>query len=104
MTGRMAVQVLLTWRCAKSGKTGQNTMAQVQVGQNLWRAPWAALDQPCSQEDGLVYIRVNSSLRDMPVHTTYIQSTCELRALHTPGTCLVADISLCWCQGSAKPQ
>lgn len=76
------VQVLLTWRCAKSGKTGQNTMAQVQVGQNLWRAPWAALDQPCSQEDGLVYIRVNSSLRDMPVHTINMRVTHFTQARH----------------------
>ena len=55
------LQVMLTWRCAQSGMTGQNTMAQVQVGQNLWRAPWIALANTCSQEDTLVYIQVRPS-------------------------------------------
>ena len=40
-------------------------MAQVQAGQNLWQAPWAALHQPCSLEDDLVYIQVNLSLVDI---------------------------------------
>ena len=52
------LQVLLTWRCAESGLTGQNTMAQVQAGQNLWRAPWIALASTCSPKDTLAYIQV----------------------------------------------
>ena len=40
-------------------------MAQVQAGQNLWRAPWAALHQPCSLEDDLVYIQVTFTLVDI---------------------------------------
>ncbi len=40
--------------------TGQNTMAQVQAGQNLWRAPWIALSSTCSPKDTLVYIQVRA--------------------------------------------
>ncbi|CAL8465131.1 g4666 [Coccomyxa elongata] len=53
-------QVLLTWTCAKSGKTGQSMMAQVQQGQNLWRAPWGNYDDTCEETDGLVYIQVHA--------------------------------------------
>lgn len=55
MTG---IQVLLTWKCAKSGKDGQTMMAQVQQGQNLWRAPWAQYEDTCDASDDLVYLQV----------------------------------------------
>ncbi len=33
-------------------------MAQVQQGQNLWRAPWGNYDDTCEETDGLAYIQV----------------------------------------------
>ena len=52
--------MLLTWRCDKSGQTGQNMMAQVQLGQHLWRAPWAAMTDTCTPQDSIAYIQVGS--------------------------------------------
>ena len=52
------MQVLLTWTCSKSGKTGQAMMAQVQQGQNLWRAPWGNYEESCEASDTLAYIQV----------------------------------------------
>ena len=52
--------MLLTWRCNKSGQTGQNMMAQVQLGQHLWRAPWAAMTDTCTPQDSIAYIQVGS--------------------------------------------
>ncbi|EIE20379.1 Metallo-dependent phosphatase [Coccomyxa subellipsoidea C-169] len=53
-------QVLLTWTCSKSGKTGQAMMAQVQQGQNLWRAPWGNYEDSCEASDTLAYIQVHA--------------------------------------------
>jgi hypothetical protein len=52
------VQVIIAWKCAGSGKEGQAMMAQVQQGQNLWRAPWGQYDESCEASDDLVYLQV----------------------------------------------
>ena len=67
--------MLLTWRCNKSGQTGQNMMAQVQLGQHLWRAPWAAMTDTCMPQDSIAYIQARS-LNDLVIRL----QLCELDA------------------------
>ena len=76
----MPLQVLLTWRCNKSGQTGRNMMAQVQLGQHLWRAPWAAMTDTCTPQDSIAYIQVKLlddkvlTLQLHELHTTIVLS------------------------------
>ena len=80
--------MLLTWRCAESGLTGQNTMGQLQAGQNLWRAPWIALASTCSPKDTLVYIQVRprdvSAVEVCPLYRLYMwgSSSCCQAKMH----------------------
>ncbi len=57
--------------------TGQNTMAQVQAGQNLWRAPWIALSSTCSPKDTLVYIQVRVRVTSPSQRQLYTEAPIE---------------------------